>query len=776
MLSIGGSSYLPPPQLSLRTPVYAYNADKVLRVIPALSDSEKSFSERAITLPGAGEQTVVDAWGSAKVQPARVAHTLDVDATRISQRESLESFTKGGEQSKHKIPAAPSSATAPLRPIHQESQNRGWNTDVKTAGMFDPTLPKVTLFSTRRRDRKGETQEKVKGSPSAYELPVAALPEEPRARTSIAAKQRQKRRRSLLRKPDPRWAHISSQYSQKGSAGPVQAVRKGFQTAGQSTTEGPAVKAEPPTPQLAAAPLPPPLPPARDPKTEAPQTPLPLLLPAPLPDSVPSAPPSWISPTVLAASATDSGPLSDHTSRIVGQWMPPTYSSSPVLSGAILQTSKDAPPQAWSSPPASGSTRSTPLHPNQVTSDSPGHGIDGQEDSRPSHALDMISEQTPCGSQSTQTAAPSNDAPLYTGGQPRAAPQPFRYSDAARVLGGAAASTADLMALLRRLSDLQAAETGAKLALEVHQAVAIAGLTAQTSALPVYAATGTAAVSRALRTAAHELIAGERVALHLGHRSQGLGLRVLAGSESLVGRRTGGGTCHASGRSAEPSEVQHHDARRRAQTTDTSESTGNGSAGKFQPEPSTQAATGSGSLRLSEVDRLRRHSNDDLLSLPLTVVMAVADAEVLSEVNSATGAVKHPTGSKGLGITNNGSPLANSKQPTLSSNFQVEEDKGLRGGRPVQRKFPTQQTPPSQLFSRQRPGFSSDVLHQATAHSEAVHRCARINDVTLTTAGIDAVRLVSDAAAAIANVIVAEVAAELTAAVDDVADAIVDSV
>jgi len=74
------------------------------------------------------------------------------------------------------------------------------------------------------------------------------------------------------------------------------------------------------------------------------------------------------------------------------------------------------------------------------------------------------------------------------------------------------------------------------------------------------------------------------------------------------------------------------------------------------------------------------------------------------------------------------------------------------------------------------PRFSSAIMREATGFADAVHRCARINEVSLTAAGIDPLRLVEEATVAITDVIIAEVTAELTDAVDGVAEALIASV
>jgi hypothetical protein len=602
----------------------------------------------------------------------------------------------------------------------------GWNDDVKAPSLFDTSLTTASIFRRGPRAPAAITQDAKSGN-STQSKRISALPASPagmlhpsgRKQRSRSRQPSSKRKRRgdaaspLLTSSDARWAHITSQYSQtprsassrrstsRGSrhrsAAPVApaalryapsaAVEKLARKHEASPAAGAGTRAlREVTADLLRRP------PAAAEGVNSPYRTLPAQPPTPI-----------AAVSAAAALATAPGSLWEHTHRGDDS---PAAAARPLGRPLLLP----APPRATAAGAAPVTTASTPPLPPSSLAESwspPASGSTRTEASAARLLRDNFSERqespaplpapSPRGSQ--QTRAPI--APASPRIPPPLAPSKplLHVSDAARYLGEAVAGTADLESLLRRLSEVHAAEEGAQLCLAAHQAIALGALAASGNGRvePAHA--------RQLRIAAHEAIIDARVGRQVDRRSLAVG---------AVGRA---------------------------------------------PE-------------------------EQLDSLPLSVVMSVAEDELAAEQQQQGGKdactvneSKRPGPSNGLG-RGGCSGRCGSVRPTA-----VETSAGAAEGlihnkavvsASLFRRFPSSPMPASDLsvIFCMEPAFEQE----ATTHSQAVQRWMRINDATLIAAGIDSVRLVSTAASAVTDTIVNDFTAELVAAVDGVADALMEAV
>ena len=826
MLAFAG---IPVPQLSLSRQASANTfmpRPKPKPDIFALGPTTAPFIPGGISLPGAGEPVVADTLGARHAHVSVGGHgsrrrssaghastATQPDAAAHRSRQHSELPTPSDlALSSHKSPLRSQLSGRPADTGPLPRPPPAWNDNVRTPGLFDPSLPKVSRYPRREKDSDGvkqvtsQRQPSPPPGPSAYELPVSPpLPVYPASpprqrRGAASAKQRYRRRRSPVLRPDvdPRWAHVTSQYSQRpsvpGSRGrskpgslasrkqPAEDARAISSAVSEDVMALPlsplgvapaSAAARPPAAAEAQPPLPPPLHrSAAPPQTASPPPPGEILV---------------VHPEVLAPAATAAGPLALHTTHLGGRRRL-LFFTTPLQGSYEWRDDAGAEPQpvAMSASTAAGLAHAA----RGADDDSQDHG--GNAEALPDDQLlvpprrSMLKERAEA--LPTETPPSSSHAAAPASAQ---APPLLRVTDAAELLGGAVASSSDLEALLRRLDTVQRARTAAQLVLEAHQSVALSALAA---ARGPEGRGGSTSVSRALRIAAHELIANERIARHISAHHQTETSAVAFQS----GQRSGAGDL--------PVESEGLRVAGAGLARDSRASGGSASAIAAGGAPS--------STGLSLFNHGANGACDELESLPMGVIMAVADDEVFADASTpaqepASGGAKAlaaPTLHTGLSSAHasnggaEGGTSSSSRARGPQQQLMIQRRGPLHaaaGGLPsqrtlqahleneisppscrrqLQRCFPQAFPAPSPLYARRRPGFSAATLQEATAHADAVHRRARINDVSLTAAGIDPVRLVSDAAAAIADAVVVEVAHELADAVDGVAEALLEAV
>lgn len=479
-----------------------------------------------------------------------------------------------------------------------------------------------------------------------------------------------------------------------------------------------------------------------------------------------------VHPDVLAVAATEAGPLALHTTHL-GSRRRLLFYTTP-LQGSYEWRDDVASTAAGLAHAARGAGDESRAHGGNADALPDDQHLVPPRRSMPtlgSHAALSLMKRAEGHSTGTPPSLSHAAAPA-----PAQAPPLLRVTDAAELLGGAVASSADLEALLRRLDTVQRARTAAQLVLEAHQTAALSALAA---ARGPEARGGSTSVSRALRIAAHEMIANERIARHVSAHHQ-----------------------------TETSAVALQSRQRSAASGDSDSPAGLGLGGGGVAQAGDFCGDTGGAAIAGAANHGANDACDLLESLPMGVVMAVADDEVFADANTPqegaktvvaptphTGLSRAHAGNGAEGDTSSSSRARGPQQqlvtqrrgPLHAAGGGLPSQRTLQAHlasetlppscrRQLQRCFPQALPTPSPLYVRRRPGFSAATLQEATAHADAVHRRARINDVSLTAAGIDPVRLVADAAAAIADAVVVEVAHELADAVDGVADALLEAV